>query len=238
MRFAIAIENDLAQELCHFKQKESFDARLIEQVLHYYKSYPIFTKEYLKRYYDKTTLSKIFASYSAIAFDSSIEELSKYTSYKIILSKNKNDFPYVSINQDRIENNLSATFSKQENRLKAKEHFKALFEQAKHIFIYDNYLYKPNVWKEFKNFIQECFPKKELNIFYSQDSKLEAQHCKEVKELHSQYSFKIDRNYRVFEKLHDRYIIVDNQVQIILTSGFEHLMQKDKDFTYIIRFVN
>lgn len=33
---------------------------------------------------------------------------------------------------------------------------------------------------------------------------------------------------------HDRYIIIDNGMQILLSSGFEYLGQSSKDFTYVI----
>ncbi|EJH2022155.1 hypothetical protein NCV10_001948, partial [Campylobacter jejuni] len=38
-----------------------------------------------------------------------------------------------------------------------------------------------------------------------------------------------------YDYLHDRYIIVDKKIQIILTSGIDNLMNIKKDFTYIIR---
>lgn len=43
---------------------------------------------------------------------------------------------------------------------------------------------------------------------------------------------KINKNYN---ELHDRYIIVDKKIQIILTSGIDYLMDTSKDFTYIIQ---
>ena len=38
-----------------------------------------------------------------------------------------------------------------------------------------------------------------------------------------------------FLNLHDRYLIIDNKIEIILTSGFDYLFDNSKDFTYIVR---
>jgi len=33
----------------------------------------------------------------------------------------------------------------------------------------------------------------------------------------------------------DRYLLIDNNIEIILTSGFDNLFDENKDFTYIVR---
>jgi hypothetical protein len=37
---------------------------------------------------------------------------------------------------------------------------------------------------------------------------------------------------------HDRYLILDDKMEIILTSGFSYLSTVDKEFTYIVRPVS
>jgi len=36
---------------------------------------------------------------------------------------------------------------------------------------------------------------------------------------------------------HDRYILIDNAIEIVLSSGFYYLFNTDKDFTYLIRII-
>lgn len=159
--FAIALEDDLAQELCNFKQQENYDDKIVERILYHYKAPILVSQEYMKAYYsDEATLSSILGANNNIDFERTLEELATtQTLYKIILSKDKSEFPFVNIFKDKLENNFTATFIKNEERLKAKEHFKALFNEAKSLFIYDNFLHCENVQKAFEEFAKECFPK-------------------------------------------------------------------------------
>ena len=46
----------------------------------------------------------------------------------------------------------------------------------------------------------------------------------------------IDKAHNLNNKnTHDRYIMIDNNIEIILTSGIDYLFDTSKDFTYIIR---
>lgn len=238
MNFSLAIDDILAEELCKFRVNQQCDIDMVERTLHYYKGFPIFTKGYFDKYYtDKNIQRNLAQSNSSINWDS-IETISKGTIYKVILSSQKNvNFPYISIYDDKIENNFTATFMK-DDRQKAKEHLKALLENAKCIFVYDVNLFKNNVWKSFIDFAQQCFPNKQLNIFYPQSivagQNIQSQ-CSQIVQNNSQWSFSPDRTHQNFTNLHDRYLIIDNKIEIILTSGIDNLIDDSKDFTYIVR---
>lgn len=239
MNFSLAIDDILAEELCKFKVEQPCNVDMVERTLHYYKGYPIFTKDYFDKYYtDKNIQRNLAQSNSSINWDS-IETISKGTIYKVILSSQTNvNFPYVSIYDDKVENNFTATFMQNDNRQKAKEHLKALLENAKCIFVYDLYLFNNNVWKSFIDFAQQCFPNKQLNIFYPQsivaEQNIQSQ-CSQIVQNNSQWSFSPDRTHQNFTNLHDRYLIIDNKIEIILTSGIDNLIDDSKDFTYIVR---
>ena len=125
MNFSLAIDNDLASELCKFKENSSYDFKIIEKTLHYYKDYPLFTREFLKRYYkDAALLGQILSAKCTLDFNS-LENISKATIYKVILIGDKSkSFPYICIKGDIIENNFTASFFKNQSRQKAKQHFK------------------------------------------------------------------------------------------------------------------
>lgn len=252
MNFSLAIDDILAEELCKFRVNQQCDIDMVERILHYYKGYPIFTKGYFDKYYtDKNIQRNLAQSNSSITWDS-IETISKGTIYKVILSSQKNvNFPYISIYDDKVENNFTATFMQNDNRQKAKEHLKALLENAKCIFVYD--LYLANNWASFLNFIQECFPRKQLSILYPKEidsntintnphiPKLTQEQCSEITKIGGKspnknlWSFKVDNTHQNFTNLHDRYLIIDNKIEIILTSGIDNLIDDSKDFTYIVR---
>lgn len=246
----MVIEDDLAEELCKFKNQENYDDKIVERILHYYKPPVLLSKMYMEKYYnDEATLRSIIASSGNICFDEPLEQYADKTIYKIILSRDRNDFPYINVFGDKIENNLSATFLKQDERIKAKKHFKALFDNAKALFVYDNYLSsdfdnnkkcnKNNI-DSFIKFAQECFPKRRLDIFYPSSLEFPQKLCTDLKKICKDWEIKRNTDSTInndYNGLHDRYIIIDRKIQIILTSGIHHLMDKKKDFTYIIRVI-
>ncbi|WP_225899399.1 hypothetical protein [Campylobacter coli] len=91
----------------------------------------------MRRYYDSETLKSILGQKTSLEYSDDLECLSKNTIYKIILSEKQYNFPYVNIFEDKIENNFTASFIKMKIE-KAKEHLKAIFLNANHLFVYDN----------------------------------------------------------------------------------------------------
>ncbi len=238
MKFTMVLEDSLAEELCNFKNKKECDIKIIERILYYYKQYVLLRKEYMKRYYDSETLKSILGQKTSLEYSDDLECLSKNTIYKIILSEKQYNFPYVNIFEDKIENNFTASFIKNEDRKKAKEHLKALFLNANYLFVYDKFINKNQ--KQFIKFAKECFPRKELNIFFPIENgmKFPKKLCSKLENIYKEWSVveNIDDEInKKYDYLHDRYIIVDKKIQIILTSGIDNLMKIKKDFTYIIR---
>lgn len=241
MDFSLAIDDDLAEELCKFRTNQQCDVDRVEKTLHYYKGYPLFTKSYFKRYYaDKSIQSNVLQSTSHIDWNS-LESVCKSTIYKVILSSQRNvSFPYVSIYDDKIESNFTATFFKNEPRQKALSHLNDLLSVATEISIYDIHLLKQK-WnrKSFAQFCKLLPPTNKLTIKYlggNTNSKvckiMERYVCKMYPNWHW-----VVQNYIKKEGAyaHDRYLIIDNKIEVIFTSGIHHLINTDKDFTYIVR---
>lgn len=231
------LENNLFEEYIKFKNNIEFSIDKIKKILYYYKDGFIPNKAQIniaKNLINNFDESEFLISLSGFDLNMSIENLSKHTKTKLILSNDKGNFPYVNINNDVIENNLSATFAENINRDKAKQHIRALLENANYIVICDEYIVQN--FQNFKNFIQECVPKKILTIEIIPSSKPEhlirKEHLTEIKQIYNKY--KVKKAQQINTK-HDRYIKVDNQIEIILTSGIDYLMDISKDFTYIVR---
>lgn len=228
MSFSMCCEDDLLQEFIKFKHGKSVSSDTIEKFLHYYKPEILPTKEQFS-ILDNDLKSELVSS--THIYDDLSKALSK-TIYKICLSNTKNDFPYVNINGDEIENNLTGTF-KSSSRDKAIAHIKALLENANYIVIYDKFINSNFI--SFENFIRQCIPKKQLTLEcfgLNQDQKTT------IKQIHNSYTVKdySDNNISPYQNgFHDRYILIDRKVEIILTSGIDYLMNNKKDFTYIIR---
>lgn len=252
--FSMLLEDDLAEQLCRFKEQGDYDDKKLERILHYFKHPILLSREYLRRYYEPDILRCLLSANSDIDLSAPTPEtLAEQTTYKIILSSDKNTFPYVNITQDKLENNFTATFSRQERRDKAKAHFRVLFKNAQSIFIYDNFLHKDETdvpKDEFLAFAKDVFPKKRLSIFYPEGKQTNKNKNKrgdptfsdktksELEKICNQWKVKpneLPEINETFSNIHDRYIVVDRSPQIILTSGIDNLMRDNKDFTYILK---
>ena len=90
--------------------------------------------------------------------------------------------------------------------------------------MYDKYSFQNNANIEL---LKDVFPTKDLSIVYdSQYIDISV-----LKEYCEKWTF-IDRT---LPEYHDRYLVVDDKLEIILTSGFDYLIKTEKEFTYIVR---
>lgn len=248
-QFSLVIDSDLGEELCKFRNNESCNTHIVEKILHYYKNCPIFTtSDLMQRYYYDfpTILNTVLSNVTIprINIDSSTAiDIAKHTIYKVVLcnDKSKKDiFPYIYIGGDRIENNFTATFFKNEPRQKALEHLNDLLSVATEISIYDIHLLKEK-WnrKSFAQFCKLLPPTNKLTIRYlggNTNSKVCKIMGRYVRKMYPNWNWVVE-NYIKKEGTyaHDRYLIIDNKIEVIFTSGIHHLINTDKDFTYIVR---
>ncbi len=229
-------EDDLYEVFLKFKKGQPIeieDKPLIERMLHYYKPEILPTKEQLEilKIWDPELRANIIKSGHVYPQ----KEAPAHTKYKIILSSHKNDFPFVNVKGDVIENNFSATFFHREKRDKAKQHIKALLEHCKYCVIRDRYL--SNNQDTFKKFATELLPKRELRIYLSignnpKDPR-EQSLITDLKQICEDWT--ITKNTTQYQKTHDRYILIEDTIEIIPTSGIDYLYDENKDFSYLVR---
>lgn len=229
MEFAIVLSDDLLKEYYKFKHNGSYDNESIQNLFNYYKSPHITNISQLKRIdiEDSALFSQLLQSNLT---QQTLVDLCDKTTFKVILNQEKSNYPYVSILGDTLENNYTSTY-KNSSRVKAQEHIEALMKNANNIFIYDKYF--ENNWNQTRKFFENLVPKKRLTIFYKENH---FQNKKtEIKNICQEWTLKVDNLQTQHRYLHDRYLIIDNKIEIILTSGFDYLFDESKDFTYIVR---
>jgi hypothetical protein len=230
MEYKIVLSDHLLKEYYRFKHAQNYNPKIIEALFHYYKA-PFMTNiAQLKRINieDQALFTKLLR---ANLTTQSLHELCSKSKFKVILDDQHASYPYVNILDDALENNYSATFYKRESRQKAQAHLKALLKEAKNLFIYDRYF--ENNWAVTQRFFRELLPQKPLTIFYK-ERHLD-QRKSQIKRIYSKWTLKEDRLQQEHQYLHDRYLIIDNKIEIILTSGFDYLFDEGKDFSYIVR---
>ena len=228
----IVIDDDLFQEYHKFQKGEEFDQKKVKQLLHYYKRCIVTNiKQYEDNNVELPVNLKAQMAHSGLRRQSLEDLAENCTLYKIILSSTKDTFPYVNIMDDkqRLENNYSASFDMAEPRELAIKHLIAICLHAKKITLYDKYFSSKKNNNRNIDLIKKILPQKNLEITYNdidnEHIELMTQHC-------GQWNF--IKNPQMVKR-HDRYLIVDDKLEIILTSGFDHLNDTSGDFTYIIR---
>lgn len=231
MNYSLVLSDSLYKEFHAFKHGRPHDAMLVEKMLHLYKP-PLLTNfSQLKRLGidDKPLINGLV---SAGFINQDLDELSKHTLYKLILSHDCCDFPYVDINGDPIRSNYTLTCELGEKRSKIHAWLKALLAKASWVVLHDPYIIEN--WSTTKRFFENFFPFKPLTIHCT--SSIPKEKIKEIKGVCEHW--KLPRNEAVvrdFRKKHDRYLIIDNQVQVIMTSGIDYLFDEDKECTVIVR---
>lgn len=159
-----------------------------------------------------------------------LEELAEiHSTYKIILTADdaKKGYPYVNIKNKplRLENNYTASYDIAESRADAIDHIARLCKHAKEVEVYDKYFSaKPgNV-----DLLKQLLPKKKLTIKISD---LTAAIREELEKWHDKWT--VERHTGLGR--HDRYLVIDGSLEVILSSGFDHLGDTSGDLTYILR---
>lgn len=189
MQYNIVLSDELLKEFYKFKRSSDFDKKIIEKLFHYYPAKELTNVAQLKRIgMDDTRLLSNLSKAGSKYRNATLEELCEETIYKFILNTERDDYPYININSDRIERNFTATYGKKENRDKTIKHMKALCNNARFIFIYDKHM-NDNVIKE----IAKILPKKRLNIIYKNGQLSQNQISKLLKPICKNWIIQEDR---------------------------------------------
>ena len=107
-----------------------------------------------------------------------------------------------------------------------------LFYLGRYFFstlVYDKYFNERS--KEVRNIetLIKILPKKKLTILFSH---ITPEGIKKLQEEHREWE--PEQNVALKGR-HDRYIVVDDKLEIILSSGFDHLSADSSDFMYVVR---
>ncbi len=228
--YSLVLSDELLKIYFEFKQGKAGKPRIIECLLNYYHSSHLTNVEQLKRINEGEDLLPQLAAQGFNA--QTLEELVAQTKYKLILNTENSDYPYVNIYKDKVEKNFSLTFRKGENRDKAIKLITALCVDAKCILIFDKYFCEQ--WNETQQLFKEVIPKKRLTLLH--DKHLTSKQS-EIKGICKDWAIKLDRR-NTFTGFHDRYLLIDDKIEIMLSSGFDNLFSTDKDLTCLVRYVN
>lgn len=148
------------------------------------------------------------------------------SNYKILLvsvTSTNPPFKEMNINASNIQFPYTEKITTGKSRENARIHIIELMKGASKIEIIDRYCDK--VLTKIQDLLKQanCIGISDITIYTERTNNM---------------SFSlIDKKIKIQpykDKLHDRYLIINNKTEIILTSGFEHLFDDKKELTYII----
>jgi len=232
----IALNDKLLEEFFEFKKGNIRNKELLQKLFKYLQPFSISRRQLDNLDLDIAIKSKIISGGDIIIpVDAKTEnQLINSTLYKIMLTDNKNSYPYVNILLDEVDINYTATYKEGENRDKAKKHIKNLLSNTTQIGIIDKYLSPPSnsQWNKIFGLLKYILPKRgiTLNIYF--DNSLSQRDIKNILESHNN-KWNVNLN-RYNDSIHDRYI-ESEKLKILLSSGFLNLANTSKDFTYIVK---
>ena len=228
--YSLVLSDELLKIYFEFKQGCTNNAKIIEKLFSYYHSPHITNTGQLKRIsYKDSALLQQLAGQGLIS--QPLDKLVNQTRYKLILNTKKDEYPYVNIHDDKVEKNFSLTFRKGENRDKAIQLIKALCADAKFILIFDQYFC--DRWSETQQLFEEVMPKNKLTLLH--DGHLTSKQS-DIKRICKQWTIRSDRK-KTFTNFHDRYLLIDEKIEVMLSSGFDNLFSTDKDLTCLVRYI-
>lgn len=223
------LDDELAKLYHDFKRGKEVSAELVESFLRYYLPKHKTNLAQAKRIEitDSSMLSQL-ANSSDKNLD--LKELSESTLYKYILSANNDSFPYRSIRNKNFTTEVMYSFDKSETREELLKHLKNLFKHAQNIVVSDSYLAtKPREVKLFYT----LFGNAPCNLWLVHDYQSQS-YVSEIKKLKPNLKVKQDSRSG-YTNLHDRYVLIDSKIELIISSGIDYLFDKSKECTVIMR---
>ena len=225
----MVLDHHLFVEYDKFKKGEGYNKPLVNKILSYYHN------DFLTNVgqYEHNGI-QINRSYRAALVTSglknqSLEELAELTTYKIILTDGKTNFPFVNINEGRFKSSISTFYEGDEERVAAKDYLKNLCQGAqKSILLYDGYI---NVAHDLDGLLKYILPNSKIQFIFSFE-KIGVDHRNELSTTHPNLRLK---DIGGVPKHHDRYLIIDDAIEVVLTSGFEYLQNQRKELSLVIR---
>lgn len=230
--YQIVLDDDLLSEYYQFKSGNIVNSNRTTKLLNFYKPHLTNVSQLIRINEGDDALKQQLAQAGYIS--QTVHDLANLTKLKLILSSTNNLYPYVNVmGNDELDINFTGTF-KNAPRQKAMDHVKNLCLHANTIFIYDKYLRDKN--REILNQLFNLFPLKRFSLFYHR-GQLTQDTITEWKSINPNVTIREDtRGY--YRDFHDRYLVIDNKIEIILSSGFDNLLSGTNDFTYVLRILS
>ena len=238
MAYSYLISDELAELYLNYKNGKKVDQNLLELFFSFYEAVPFITFDQWKKY--KSDDASILQSMIASGYNTKSEEqILDETIYRIKLTTDKNIYPCVNIKQGSIKKQIVASYKVGESRNEAICHLKNLCKDAKNIIMCDNYMF--NVLRienaAISIFFDKILSDNRINVAYKTTTKEDIQPT-------ISYLKKLRPNCKItpcttkeYNSVHDRYLLIDNKLEVVLSSGIDYLFDTSKEISIIYRTI-
>lgn len=170
--------------------------------------------------------------------DLSLTELSKNTLFKLVVTQAENEIepPYFNLKKQHLLRNYTITRQHDQDREYLQVYFKHLLEDASVILIHDKYFSED----ENNARLFECLLDENITIQYVENQegnngKFIRKACKQNTKWNIEQCDTTQDKFNRFARSHDRYLLIDDKLEITLTSGFLYIWNNNKEITCVIR---
>ncbi len=236
MEFSYLLSDELAELYLNYKKGEKVNQTLLELFFSFYEPVPFCSLDQFNKYAPENVEARqalMASEYNA----KSEEQILNETKYKIKLTTDCNRYPCVNINNGNLKKEIVISYKAGESRDETIKHLKNLCKNAHNIVICDKYMFKSTRLENspivlfFDNIIDN---QNNINIFYKTSDEDIQKHLTYLKRIRPKCTLKACSN-KVYKDVHDRYILIDSKLEIILSSGVDYLFDTTKEISLICR---
>lgn len=244
MNHGCVLDDNLLKEFWAFQRGNSYNAAVVEKLLRlYHPPYLTCNRQLVNCGIDDEDLKQGLMATGYV--NQTLEELSQETLYKVVLTDQASDpskgyFNIADSSSNKLGKYYSLTAKKNEPRTHLHDYLRKLLGDAKMVEVCDYYFdSKFSLTKE----LFYHFPSTKVNVFFSKQetTKSASLNPANLSELKTNYSnIVFPRNTKqTYQGLHDRYLLINNKIEVIITSGIDHLFDPHltKECTIIVRQV-
>jgi hypothetical protein len=178
--------------------------------------------------------------------DQSLEDMALMTTYKLILTDDgsQTELPYLNIKHKNMQKPYAVSLAAEQSRQALIIYLRTLCSSAQTVLICDNYIGKN--WARTQSFFTQILPRKALNIEFVDTASTTSVHPQYYNRqfITADYAKTIWSQWQVNKKeqtqynnRHDRYLLIDNKLEVMLSSGFDYLFNHNKEITCVFREV-
>lgn len=192
---------------------------------------------------NESRYNELMTTYLSSDNKETLEQLAQQTLYKLILTADPDtpDLPYLNINHSLMSKRFGITIEARQSREVLVDYLEQLLLKAKKVTICDNYF--ADNWENTAKFFR-LLPRCELNITFVESAPNTASQSnsaqfnpENIPDFWHEWTVSSNTDPSLSGR-HDRYLIINEQLEVMLSSGFDYLWNDRKEISIFLKPIN